>query len=163
MSLPQLGPALLTGLIVYWLYERTDTNIVPLTSRHEEVAETLKEDLAQLIDIYYDRFIHPHEYPSYRFVIPSSRSEASYKKAIHVMINDPVTGELFDYNTLLQVGAHECAHILCRVEEKNEKGERDDHGPIFSAILDRLDKIGVELGLYDPTLEIPERYKDFCK
>lgn len=152
----QLIPALITVAVVYLLYEKTDNNTRSLTDQHEITAEQLKTDLKTLVDAYYHRYIRPHEYPHYRFIIPASRSVTHDKHSIHVMINDPITGAIFDQNTLLQVGSHELAHMLCQVDEG------DDHGPLFKDILQKLEALGVELRLFDPSLEIAPGYNDLC-
>jgi hypothetical protein len=156
MNTPHLLPALLTGLAIYLLYEQTDQHTTPLSARHLAVAEEAKRDLARLMGLYYDRYLSPHDRPQYQIIAPASRSETRDKSRIYLLINDPLTGQLFDYNTILQAGAHECAHVLCRVREA------DSHGPAFASIMSRLDQLGRELQLYDPDQPIPPRYNQLC-
>ena len=151
-----IGVALLTAVAVYILYVKADNTTPTLTREYHNVAEDLKDDLAQLIEAYYQEYIHPHERPHYEFIIPANRSETHNKERIFVMINDPITGEVFDRNTLLQVGAHECAHMLCRVDEV------DEHGPLFCSILNKLEVIGKKLDLFDCNIRISQRYKQRC-
>jgi hypothetical protein len=161
MDTNHLLPALLTAGLVYWLYEnpRSCAPVLPKALASDEtlsVAQQLKHDLGQLIDRYYQKHLYPHAYPRVDFVIPSTHSVTHDHQEVHVMIRDPATHELFDYNTLLQVGAHECAHALCH------SADGGDHGPAFVEVLQRLDLIGAEMKLYDATLAIPKRYKQLC-
>jgi len=156
MDYPQFGVALATAALIYVLYEQTDNNTVPRSAAHAHMAATLKGDLRKLVDEYYDRYIYPHEYPKHRLLIPASKSYTYEKHTIHIAINDPITGELFDHNTLMRVGAHEYAHLLCRVEED------EPHGAVFIEILSRLDELGAELKLYDPTQDIARSYQQAC-
>jgi len=154
MNSSQLIPILVAAATVYFLYERTNDNTKILSDEHRVVAEKLKVDITDLIDIYYQRYLYPHEYPSYKLVIPATRSEyRSDDRSINVVINDPITGEIFYPNSIRQIAAHEAAHMLCRIKEEN------DHGPLFVDTLQKLNAIGEELGMYDSTLEIDRRYK----
>ena len=158
MDTNHLLPALITAGLVYWLYENprnTDTrkDLEP----ENTTAQRLKHDLTLLVDRYYQKYLYPHAYPTISFVIPSSRSVTHNHEAVHVMIRDPEDGKEFNYNTLLQVGAHECSHALCHSTEGG------DHGPAFTEVLRRLDSIGVEMKMYDSTLPIPKRYKQLCQ
>lgn len=131
---------------------------VPAVTQRQHVARAarrIEHDLHTLIDAYYERYMHPHEFPRYRFTIPAPRSEVVDKYHIHVLIDDPATGCLFPYNTIMQAGAHECAHMLCHVPEAM-------HGPYFQQTLARLDELAVELGLYEPGTPIPARYQQLC-
>jgi hypothetical protein len=157
MSEPfQLVPALIVAVGIYLLYEKTDNNTRALSEDHEMVAEDVKTDLKLLIDAYYQRYIYPHEYPRYQFVIPASQSVTHDRFSIHVMINDPTTGELFGHNVLMIAGSHECSHMLSKVVEE------DDHGPVFTEILRRLNELGDELKLFDHTQPIPNNYITLC-
>lgn len=154
MDAPQLLPALFTAAAVYLIYEQAERQSLFRSAPHTETAERLKQDLTRLIQAYYDRYIHPHAYPNYRLVIPSATSYTAGKQVINVAIADRY-GSLFDYNTLLRVGAHECAHMLCHVEEEL-------HGAVFAQILARLDELGAELALYDPSQPIADNYERAC-
>ena len=153
METNHLLPALLTAGLVYWLYENPRTEVEKESTRSTATTQQLKHDLGRLIDRYYQKYIYPHAYPVVTFVIPAPRSFTHNRETVHIMTEDPSTGEEFDRNTLLQVGAHECAHALCHSLEGG------DHGPAFAETLQRLDEIGAELKLYDASLPIPKRYK----
>lgn len=143
------------ALAIYVLYDKPSTR--QETSEKSSYIMTIENDLTRLIDAYYDRHLSPHAYPSFSFVIPSDRSETVDRSVIHLMVTDPDTGRYFDLNTILQVGAHECAHVLCDVEED------DHHGPVFQEIMGRLDKIATELNLYDIKKPVPEIYERLCE
>jgi hypothetical protein len=161
MDSSHLLPALVTAGVVYWLYENPRTSIggedrTGIVDPATSVAQSLKRDLGHLVDRYYQKHLYPHAYPVVRFVIPADSSTTHNHETVYLLIRDPETQELFDYNTLLQVGAHECAHTLCRSVEGG------DHGPAFVEVLQRLDQIGSEMNLYDSKQPIPNRYKQLC-
>lgn len=147
--------ALLTSLIVFFVYEKTGNNLVKSLQIGKSYPEQIETDLCRLVKLYYDQYIYPHSYPQIKFVIPSKFS-ATRDNVVHLLIHDPQTHEVFDHNTILQVGAHECAHALCGVDEENE------HGPIFTSILDKLNTLAKKNNIFNPDLPIPKRYKDLC-
>jgi len=78
------------------------------------------------------------------------------KRRIFLCMRDPETGELFSKNTLIQVAVHELSHALCPESEKQE------HGPAFIEVNNRLNELGVRRKLFDPSEPIPERYYEVC-
>ena len=148
--------AILIGIGVYIIYEKSNQATRPLSIIHKQVADEVKNRLNVLTNVYYNKYIYPHEFPQYTLHIPANKSETVNKTNVYVLINDPITGEIFDYNTIMQAGAHELAHMLCRVDE------RDIHGPVFTEILNRLNELGREMKLFDSRLDIPDRYKQLC-
>lgn len=149
-----LLPALLTAGGLTYLYHTTPST-VPTDSESQEVSTRLTRDLHQLVKSYYRKYLYPHAPPKISFVIPATSSVTHNNEVVHVMITDR-KGRLYPYNTLCQVGAHECAHALCH----STRG--GDHGPEFAKVLARLDALALELKLYDPTAPIPQKYLREC-
>lgn len=147
--------AFVTSIIVFLIYEKTRNDLNKSLQLDNSYTEDIEMELRRLVDIYYNQYIYPHKYPQINFVIPSSFS-ATRGSTIHLLIHDPYNNELFDRNTILQVGAHECAHALCGVEETNE------HGKIFSTILSRLNELGKNNNIFSPDIPIPKRYLQLC-
>lgn len=153
-----LFPALATAALIYWIYEHPNSGntSTPESRIVQDTAQSLKNDLLIIMDRYYQKYLYPHSPPSIKFVIPSSHSATYHHETIHILIQDLEDGSLFDYNTLLQVGVHECSHALC------VSTEGGDHGPAFTEVLQRLNQIGEELQLFDSQRPIPSRYKKLC-
>ncbi len=148
----------ITAIIILSLYQKCELCSIErrlVTNEELEVSTQLKSDMKLLLDKYYEEYIYPEEYPSLILVIPSHKSETSYKKFIHVCTTNKETGELFDYNTLAHVAVHELSHSLC-------KSYDNDHGAEFQMVMNRLNDIAIELKVYDPALKVSRHYKQAC-
>ena len=73
------------------------------------------------------------------------------KRRIYLCTHDKKTGKMYDRNILCPILIHELAHYKC-----DEVG----HTPKFFRILEELTKRAEHMGLYDPSVPIPE---DYCK
>ena len=73
------------------------------------------------------------------------------KRKIYLCTHDKKTGKMYDRNILCPILIHELAHHKCDEVGHTEK---------FFNILDKLTKRAENMGLYDPSVPIPE---DYCK
>lgn len=76
------------------------------------------------------------------------------KNKIFLCVKDETNGEYYDYNTLIYVAIHECAHALTDVIDLEHK--TPEYRYMFKSLLDRATLIGI----YDPNKPLPSTY---CK
>ena len=84
---------------------------------------------------------------------PADESYTEDKKRIYLCLRDE-NDKYYDYNMLMYVAIHECAHALTDVIDPEHK--TDEFKNMFQNLLQKAES----LGLYDPTKEIIENY---CK
>lgn len=121
-------------------------NRVPPRSHHPKIRQVL-ENFAK-ID------------PSYG-EIPVSEGDSAYtesKRYIVLCLRDPKTGVEYDLNTLMYVALHELAHMITPMYEYDEKGNPNEHGPVFKKNFTHLLKTGRDLGFYNPAAPLPSSY-----
>jgi hypothetical protein len=73
------------------------------------------------------------------------------KSVVYVCLRHPITGEIYDMNTLMYVTLHELAHVITP--------NYDNHGTVWQNNFTKLLNAAHKLGIYDPTKPIP---KDYC-
>lgn len=71
------------------------------------------------------------------------------KAVITLCLRNPETKKFYDINTLMYVALHELAHVI-----SISHGHNDEFKDNFYDLLSRASKMGI----YDPTLPIPETY-----
>lgn len=84
--------------------------------------------------------------------IPLRYGNSAYtenKAVITLCLRNPKTQKFYDMNTLMYVALHELAHVI-----SISHGHNDEFKDNFYDLLSRASKIGI----YDPTLPIPETY-----
>lgn len=127
----------------------------------EEECTTAEENINQLKD---SLDICAAEYGSkYSVSIPlftlredNTESYTNNKKNIHMVIRKK-NHTVYDRNTLLTVGLHELAHVLCRADDcKTKSGNA--HGPGFHLVLERLTEIAENKIGYDSKVNIDIEY-----
>lgn len=74
------------------------------------------------------------------------------KRSIHIVIHKPDGVTRYDNDTLMYVGLHELAHVLCN------KLDGDAHGPEFQLVFGRLLNIAVAKNIYNPEAQIDREY-----
>ena len=84
---------------------------------------------------------------------PADESYTEDKKRIYLCLRDE-NDKYYDYNMLMYVAIHECAHALTDVIDPEHKTNE------FKTTFQNLLQIAEQLGLYDPSKEIIENY---CK
>ena len=84
---------------------------------------------------------------------PADESYTEDKKRIYLCLRDE-NDKYYDYNMLMYVAIHECAHALTDVIDPEHKTV--EFKTTFQNLLQKAEK----LGLYDPSKEIIENY---CK
>ena len=84
---------------------------------------------------------------------PADESYTEDKKRIYLCLRDE-NDNYYDYNMLMYVSIHECAHALTDVIDPEHK--TDEFKNMFQTLLQKAEK----LDLYDPSKEIIENY---CK
>lgn len=87
---------LLLFLIVVWIWSSCNNNA------DEEILIRLRRDIYHII-------------PDANYQLIPSQERRTFvvdKKKIYLVIRDPETGKLYDYQTLLYVILHELAHVL---------------------------------------------------
>jgi hypothetical protein len=84
---------------------------------------------------------------------PADESYTEDKKRIYLCLRDE-NDKYYDYNMLMYVAIHECAHALTDVIDPEHKTV--EFKTMFQNLLQKAEK----LGLYDPSKEIIENY---CK
>lgn len=106
----------------------------------EPILKRLKQDCAKL-----DKRINSIDF------YPADESYTEDKKRIYLCLRDE-HDNYYDYNMLLYVAIHECAHALTKVIDVEHK--TDEFRNMFRSLLDKAEK----LGIYDPSKEIIENY-----
>ena len=84
---------------------------------------------------------------------PADESYTEDKKKIYLCLRDE-NNNYYDYNMLMYVAIHECAHALTDVIDPEHK--TNEFKTMFQNLLQKAE----QLGLYDPSKEIIENY---CK
>ncbi len=84
----------------------------------------------------------------------SNESYTEDKEKIFLCLKNPETDDYYDYNTLIYVAIHECAHALTTVIDLEHK--TPEYRNMFKFLLDRATSIGI----YDPQKPLPNKY---CK
>jgi len=91
--------------------------------------------------------------PEY-YYIPIKEGKSSftrYKRTISLCMKNPRTKEIYNINILMYVVLHEVGHVITK-----SKGHGAEFQKNFSLLLSQA----VNLGIYDPSVPIPE---DYCK
>lgn len=109
----------------------------------DPLIEKIKHDVSRIDD----RIQHIAFYSS-------NESYTEDKDKIFLCLKDEESGEYYDYNTLMYVAIHECAHALTDVIDLEHK--TPEYRNMFKYLLDK----STTLGIYDPQKPLPERY---CK
>lgn len=81
-----------------------------------------------------------------------SSSYTQNKTTIYICTRDPSTKKYYNYNTLVYVCLHECAHMLSGVYDHEHTTKE------FRTVFDGLLKRATMIGLYDPNIPIPPTY-----
>lgn len=84
--------------------------------------------------------------------IPLRYGDSAYtenKAVITLCLRDPETKKFYDMNTLMYVALHELAHVI-----SISHGHNDEFKDNFHDLLSRASRVGI----YDPTLPIPDTY-----
>ena len=110
---------------------------------NDPLIEKIKSDVSRL-----DERISQIEFYS------SNESYTDNKDKIFLCLKDEETGKYYDYNTLMYVAIHECAHALTDVIDLEHK--TPEYRNMFKYLLDKSTSIGI----YDPYKPLPEKY---CK
>lgn len=84
----------------------------------------------------------------------STESYTEDKDKIFLCLKDDEKGEYYDYNTLIYVAIHECAHALTDVIDLEHV--TPEYRNMFKYLLDKATSIGI----YDPSKPLPNHY---CK
>lgn len=94
--------------------------------------------------------------PSFTLKEDNTESYTNNKKYIHMVIRKK-NHTIYDRNTLLTVGLHELAHVLCHSDDCKTKSG-NPHGPGFYLVLNRLVEIAEKKINYDSSLNIDNEY-----
>jgi len=84
--------------------------------------------------------------------IPLREGNSAYtenKSVITLCLRDPETKKYYDINTIMYVALHELGHMVSRTQ-----GHNDEFRGNFSTLLRKA----AEIGIYNPSLPIPETY-----
>lgn len=93
--------------------------------------------------------------------VPVKEGNEAYtlnKKSITICLKDPETKKYYSWNTISYVALHELAHVITTKTERDSKGKKDDHGPVFKRNFKMLLKRAELLGYFDPKTPIPDTY-----
>jgi len=81
----------------------------------------------------------------------SDESCTKFKEKVYLCLRDE-HGQYYDYNMLMYVAIHECAHVLS--PSYDDKHETKEFRYLFSQLLDRAEK----LGIYNSQKPLPSMY-----
>ena len=121
--------------------ERCDSSMDIMMKLDTIMNNTAKEYSNQFggnMPVYYLKE-HPH------------RSYSYMKKSVYLVLRKK-DGNLYDINTLVYVSLHELGHIMCH------KMDGNTHGEHWKLVFDRLLKIAVDKGYYNPETTIDSNY-----
>ncbi len=85
-------------------------------------------------------------------------SYTDYKTSITLCIINPETGKYYNMDVIMYVALHELAHVITKTKEYDNRGNVDDHGPIFKKNFAGLLRLASSKGIYDARTPIPETY-----
>ncbi len=80
-------------------------------------------------------------------------SETINKKNVYLCLKDS-TGNYYDYNMLMYVTLHECAHVLSKAIDSDHNNTSQEFMDNFKMLLDKAESIGI----YDPNLPKIQNY-----
>jgi hypothetical protein len=84
----------------------------------------------------------------------SNASETINKKNVYLCIKDK-NGKYYDYNMLIYVALHECAHAISKAIDEDHNNTSQEFMDNFSMLLDKASA----LGIYNPALP---KTKNYC-
>jgi len=83
----------------------------------------------------------------------SNVSETINKKNVYLCVKDS-NGNYYDYNMLIYVTLHECAHAISKAIDEDHSNTSQEFMDNFKMLLDRAEK----LGIYNPNIPKVEKY-----
>jgi hypothetical protein len=133
-------------------YFRTNCSESKLIELQDKVAPLFADDM--VYDGILGKYLDAKMKKKIKYDVSLCKGEKSYtinKQDVYLCLKDE-KDEYYDFNFLIYVQIHECAHLICP-----EIG----HTPLFYELFDALLEKAVKLGIYDDTQPLIRNYCNY--